>query len=597
MNASSWKKAADIVAKVTPAIPQVPATAMAESQHFQSLLLNVLSVDDSRPPQVTYESQQPIATSTPRATSTKPLEISTEAYRQILLGMSDRLYPTLVADSSLDTHVPDNQDMLQTQLTSEIDKYLQEVAERCERDVNYFDGWHMATNTISHQQKVNSVEHEEEKILELINQDTGTNGETNAEHYIRYHETILEESDEEPPPTAQDDIDEVDTIPYTPGDSDDEQFNAAIDDTSEDPMIVMGKPLTTAFVSVNVHIPTEKVFCLQVTNQLKEFLNHFPPASREKAFEQIYEILKVLDAYLRDKVDTIPYTPGDSDDEQFNAAINDTSEDLMIVMGKPLTTAFVSANVCIPTEKVFCLQVTNQLKEFLNHFPPASREKAFEQIYEILQVLDAYLRDNPQQHIYCMSPDSEYVLLIMYATKIEIDLCNFPAIWAVLSILLDTQCNTLQHVKSLQQVMNDYYDKRPAKVKSRLEHQITDIMNAMYDSINNDNFDSVSSDTDRVSGAVDNDYDKNDKDRDEMPYDKNKHEMPYDKDNDDVPYDSDNENMPDDSDNDQIPAKYANDYETALDKAKYDGNMTNDEPSQERNVSPLLEHKYFLLLT
>ena len=114
MNASSWKKAADIVAKVTPAIPQVPATAMAESQHLQSLLLSALSVDDSGPLQVTYESQQPIATSTPRATSTKPLEISTEAYRQILPGMTDQLYPTLVSDSLLDTHVPDNQDTLQT---------------------------------------------------------------------------------------------------------------------------------------------------------------------------------------------------------------------------------------------------------------------------------------------------------------------------------------------------------------------------------------------------------------------------------------------------------------------------------------------------
>ena len=88
MNASSWKKAADIVAKVTPAIPQVPAAAMAESQHLQSLPLSTLSVDDSRPPQVTYEPQQPIATSTPRATSTKSPEISTEAYHQILPGMS-----------------------------------------------------------------------------------------------------------------------------------------------------------------------------------------------------------------------------------------------------------------------------------------------------------------------------------------------------------------------------------------------------------------------------------------------------------------------------------------------------------------------------
>ena len=69
-------------------------------------------------------------------------------------------------------------------------------------------------------------------------------------------------------------------------------------------------------------------------------------------------------------------------------------------------------------------------------------------------------------------------------------------IWAVLSILLDTQSNTLQYVKSLQQVLNNYYDKRPTDVMSRLEHQASDIMKAMYDSINNDNFDSISDDID-----------------------------------------------------------------------------------------------------
>ena len=114
-------------------------------------------------------------------------------------------------------------------------------------------------------------------------------------------------------------------------------------------------------------------------------------------------------------------------------------------------------------------------------------------------------------------------------------------------------------------------------------------MKTIYDSVNNDNFDSVSGDTGRVSGAVDNDYDTNDYDKDEhvtpydkdepvMPYDKDEHVMPYDKDTEEVPYDSDNENVPDDSDNDQMPAKYANNYETVLDKVKYDENMKNNEP-------------------
>ena len=184
------------------------------------------------------------------------------------------------------------------------------------------------------------------------------------------------------------------------------------------------------------------------------------------------------------------------EEETFNTAIADTSEDPTIVMGKPVTTTFVSDDIHIPTEKVGCLQVTSQLQEFLNHFPPESKEKAFEQIYQILQVLDTYLINKLQQHLYCMSPDSEYISLIMYATKLEIDLCHFPAVWAALSILLDTQSNELQHVKNLQQVVNDYYDKHPTKVMSRLEHQITDIMNAMYDSVTNDDFDSVSDYTD-----------------------------------------------------------------------------------------------------
>ena len=128
MNASSWKKAADIVAKMTPVIPQASAAAMAESQNLQSLPLSALSMDDSGPLQVAYEPQQPIATSTPWATENP--EISTEAYRQILPGMSSQLYPTLVADSLLDAHVSDQQGTLQMQLTTEVDKYLQEATEK-----------------------------------------------------------------------------------------------------------------------------------------------------------------------------------------------------------------------------------------------------------------------------------------------------------------------------------------------------------------------------------------------------------------------------------------------------------------------------------
>ena len=395
----------------------------------------------------------------------------------------------MVADSSLEPHVSDQQDTLQMQLSTEVDKYLQEAAVKREMDINYFDTQHVATNTINHHQIADLTNLEKDDIPELLDNDTGEKTQENIEQYIRYKdelETIPEESDKDFPAMAQ-------------GDGDDG--------------------------------------------------------------------------------DTIPYIQGDSEDEQFNTAIDDTSSDLMIVMGKPITTAFVSVNVCVPAEQVGCLQVTNRLREFLSHFPPESKEKAFEQIYEILQVLNAYLIDNPQQHIHCMSPDNEYVSLIMYANTIEIDLCNFLAIWAVLSILLDTQSNTLQHVKSFQQVVNNYYDNRPTDVMNELEQQANIIMKAMYDSVNNEHSDSISGDIDRVSGAVNSEYDVNgyDKDENDMPYDKDENDMPYDKDeyvtlNEkekyEMPHDSDNEYMSDDNDDDQMPVKDDNDSETVTDEMK-----------------------------
>ena len=136
--------------------------------------------------------------------------------------------------------------------------------------------------------------------------------------------------------------------------------------------------------------------------------------------------------------DTLVFDSEESDEEPFNTAIDTASDDSAITMGKPVTAAFISDLVQIPTEQVGCLQVTHQLQEFLDQYLPKSTEKAFEHIYQILQVLDKYLVDNLRQHQHCMSPDSEYITLIAYAITLGIDLCNFPAIWVILSIPLDT---------------------------------------------------------------------------------------------------------------------------------------------------------------
>ena len=81
--------------------------------------------------------------------------------------------------------------------------------------------------------------------------------------------------------------------------------------------------------------------------------------------------------------------------------------------------------------------------------------------------------DNLQQHQYYMSPDSEYITLISYATNLEINLCNFPAIWVVLSILLDTKSNDLQYVQNLQQGVNNYYDTCTTEAMRLLEQQFS----------------------------------------------------------------------------------------------------------------------------
>ena len=106
MNASSWRRAPDLIAQQTQATQQIQAVATADSNHLESLLLSSLAADDSGPPQVNYSSEQPLAVSTPRATTAPVGEIQpTDPYHQIIPGMSECLYPTLTADGSLSTPV------------------------------------------------------------------------------------------------------------------------------------------------------------------------------------------------------------------------------------------------------------------------------------------------------------------------------------------------------------------------------------------------------------------------------------------------------------------------------------------------------------
>ena len=401
MNASIWRK--------------------ADSNQLESLPLSSLAVDDSGPPQVNYSPEQPVTASIPRATTIPVGEIPpADPYHQIIPGMSEHLYPTLTADGSLSTPASDDCSTLHKQVTSELDKYLQEATERGEVEDNYFDGCHKSTNTSHFQQEdyyleeddINIDNHSKPTIVEPHEQDTGLHHINSYDHQTQPQDNLVTIPEEEEVDPA-----EQDTLVFDSKESDVEPFNTAIDITSDDSAITMGKPITAAFISDLVQIPTEQVGCLQVTSQLQEF----------------------LDQYL-------------------------------------LT------------------------------------EKAFEHIYQILQVLDKYLVDNPKQQQHCISPDSEYITLIAYAITLEIDLCNFLAIWAVLSILLDTMSSDLQYVQCLQQVFNDYYETHTQDAMIKLEQQAMKIQDIMYDSMTKHNFD-------RVPGAVDRDLDKVDTNSIKSTYD------------------------------------------------------------------------------
>ena len=80
----------------------------------------------------------------------------------------------------------------------------------------------------------------------------------------------------------------------------------------------------------------------------------------------------------------------------------------------------------------------------------------------------------------------------------NIDISTFPTVWAVLSILLDTQDGNLEYVKHLQEEYYRYYENRSRKYMEKLEKKSITIQNCMHDSVTHD-FDRVSDYSDNGS--------------------------------------------------------------------------------------------------
>ena len=189
--------------------------------------------------------------------------------------------------------------------------------------------------------------------------------------------------------------------------------------------------------------------------------------------------------------DTLAHDTDVSQDEYNSTAIDVIADSVTIQMGKPVIEPFKADDVTIPHEKVDCVFVTIHLQQYLEEYPPFSDKQAFLDIYHMLSLLDRYLYDNPKQHTYCMSPNNEYVALLKNAICLHIDISTFPAVWAVLSILLDTQDSNLEYVKFLQEEYNRYYEHRTRKYMEKLEKKSIAIQTHIYDSVTHD-FDRVS---------------------------------------------------------------------------------------------------------
>ena len=167
--------------------------------------------------------------------------------------------------------------------------------------------------------------------------------------------------------------------------------------------------------------------------------------------------------------------------------------------------------VIMPTKKVGCILVTNHLKQFLENYPPSSDKQAFLDVYHMLSLLDKYLYDNLILHTHYMSSDNEYVTLLKYAIHLNIDSTMFPTLWAVLSILHDTQDCKCKHVICLEEEYNTYYEDKSRDYMLKLEEKLVEIQNHMHDSVTQ-NFD-------RVSGLHDNGLTSSQEQEDSQPVD------------------------------------------------------------------------------
>ena len=120
------------------------------------------------------------------------------------------------------------------------------------------------------------------------------------------------------------------------------------------------------------------------------------------------------------------------------------------------------------------------LQDYFQAYPPPIHANAYSLIQGMAQWLDVYLSKYPAQYINCMTSDSDFVAFVNHTIQLALDLTTYPNIWAVLSILLETQDVNTSYVQMMHDYYNQCYDTRTQKYMVLLEKAAEQSKNYMY---------------------------------------------------------------------------------------------------------------------
>ena len=169
-----------------------------------------------------------------------------------------------------------------------------------------------------------------------------------------------------------------------------------------------------------------------------------------------------------------------SQNDNYCNAIGDGDLDDTVQFGNPVTQPFLSRSVRVPTTEVGCLSLTQIFQDYLHECPPPSQADAYSQIQEMAQRLDMYLNRYPVQYINCMTSNSEFVAFSNHTIQLALDLMAYPNIWAVLSILLETQDVNTSYVQVMHDYYNECYNTKSQEYMTGLEQAAERSKNNMY---------------------------------------------------------------------------------------------------------------------